>query len=319
MCGNSLWYNVHMEPVAHHYWRNTLLTIFMLGALGGLGYLGYQNYLLMQAKLSLEGELSKTKQNFASTSQALMLNIVALNQLLTATQGEKLSAEQDIIKQKELLEAMNSQVQSISGTLDTYKKLAVTDRELLAKYSKTYFLNENYTPKYSVIIPPSYTMEPEKEKMISVDVWPFLQELLDDANASAIDLKVISAFRSFDTQSTLKTIYKVTYGSGANKFSADQGYSEHQLGTTVDFTTLKLGTNYSTFEKSASYVWLEENAYKYGFILSYPKKNTYYIFEPWHWRFVGKALALKLHNENINFYDVPQRDINEYLISIFNQ
>ena len=143
--------------------------------------------------------------------------------------------------------------------------------------------------------------------------------MLDDANTEAVDLKIISAFRSFDTQSTLKSAYKVTFGSGANKFSADQGYSEHQLGTTVDFTTIKLGTNNSTFEKTPGYQWLVKNAYKYGFILSYPKGNAYYIFEPWHWRFVGKNLAQRLHDENKNFYDLDQRDINEYLITLFDQ
>lgn len=309
-------------------WKNLFLALLTITTVDILGYLGYQNYLLKQEKFSLETELSNTKQDFLTTSQELaikvealeqlLVNMDSLKQLLTATQSEKLTAEEEIRKQQAVVDAMNTQVQLISGTLDVYKKLATTDRELLAKYSKVYFLNENYSPEYSIIIPLSYTYEPEKEKMISVDVWPFLQKMLNDAQTANIDLKVISAFRSFDTQSTLKSTYKVTFGSGSNTFSADQGYSEHQLGTTVDFTTSKLGANFSTFEKTASYVWLGDNAYKYGFILSYPKKNLYYIFEPWHWRFVGKALALKLHNENKNFYDMDQRDINEYLVSIFD-
>jgi D-alanyl-D-alanine carboxypeptidase len=86
----------------------------------------------------------------------------------------------------------------------------------------------------------------------------------------------------------LKSQYRVTYGAGtANSFSADQGYSEHQLGTTVDFTTPKVGGTLTGFDKTDSYKWLQNNAYKYGFILSYPSSNGYYIFEPWHWRFVG--------------------------------
>ncbi|PJC82708.1 hypothetical protein CO006_02150, partial [Candidatus Roizmanbacteria bacterium CG_4_8_14_3_um_filter_35_14] len=61
-----------------------------------------------------------------------------------------------------------------------------------------------------------------------------------------------------------------------------------------------------------------ENAYKYGFILSYPKQNTYYQFEPWHWRFVGMTLATKLHDTNQYFYNLAQREIDLYLISIFD-
>lgn len=298
---------------------NPLFILLAIGAVGGLGYLGYQNYQLRQEKWVLGGELEKTRQEFASTTQGLVVNIEALKQLLMATQADKTSAEQDILKQKELVSSMDAQVQLMSSTLGTYKKIVDTDRELLAKYSKVFFLSENYTPKLSVTIPTAYTLEPEKEKMISADVWPFLQKMLDDAQATSTDLKIISAFRSFDTQSSLKSAYKVTFGSGANKFSADQGYSEHQLGTTVDFTTTKLGLDNTKFEKTPGYLWLTQNAYKYGFILSYPKNNAYYIFEPWHWRFIGKALALKLHNENKNFYDMPQRDINEYLLTLYNQ
>jgi len=291
---------------------NIILLLVALGAAGVTGYLSYQNFQLKQVKFSLEIELTNTKQDFASTSQKLIGDIEAFRDLLLTTQTERVNAEQDVRKQQEALDAM-------SKTLGSFERLASTDRELLAKYSRVYFLNENYTPRLSVTIPPLYTHAGETEKMMSAEVWPFLQKMLDDARASNIDLKIISSYRSFDTQSKLKSAYTVTYGSGSNKFSADQGYSEHQLGTTVDLTTSKLGANFLSFEKTVSYTWLTENAYKYGFILSYPKNNTYYIFEPWHWRFVGKALALKLHNENKNFYDVPQREINEYLISIFEQ
>lgn len=285
--------------------------ILVLLALGVIGYLGYQNYQLSQTKTALEIELANTKQDFASTTEKLSADIEAFRNLLIATQGERVTAEQNLRNQQEVLDGM-------SNTLGLYQKLVTTDRELLAKYSKVYFLNENYTPKLSVTIPTSYTLEPEKEKMISADVWPFLKKMLDDAQATSTDLKIISAFRSFDTQSTLKSAYKVTFGSGSNTFSADQGYSEHQLGTTIDFTTTKLGTDNSKFEKTPGYIWLTENAYKYGFILSYPKNNSYYIFEPWHWRFVGKGLAQRLHDEKKNFYDLPQRDINEYLLTLFN-
>jgi D-alanyl-D-alanine carboxypeptidase len=110
----------------------------------------------------------------------------------------------------------------------------------------------------------------------------------------------------------------MTYGTGANKFSADQGYSEHQLGTAVDFTTEELGADFSDFEDTDAYQWLLANAHRYGFILSYPKGNKYYIFEPWHWRFVGIRLAEELHATGKYFYDMDQRFIDNYLISIFD-
>jgi len=72
------------------------------------------------------------------------------------------------------------------------------------------------------------------------------------------------------------------------------------------------------FEQTNAYQWLLENAYKYGFILSYPENNSFYQYEPWHFRFVGKSLARYLHEEKQNFYDVSQAKIDAYLINIFD-
>jgi D-alanyl-D-alanine carboxypeptidase len=111
----------------------------------------------------------------------------------------------------------------------------------------------------------------------------------------------------------------VVYGSGANAFSADQGYSEHQLGTAADVTTNTLAGGLDGFDATPAYKWLTANAYKYGFILSYPQGNGYYEYEPWHWRFVGKKLARYLHTTNERFYDLDQRTIDSYLINIFDK
>lgn len=301
------------------YKKYLLFVLFALVVLGGIGYLGYSNFQLKQGKAALEKELFETKAEFVATSQGLLENIEVLKIILAANQNERNNLEQDLLQEREAVDEIEAQVQAMAGTVGTLKKLNDTDKELLRKYSRVYFLNENYAPKNIFPVFSQYVYEPEKEKYVSGEVWPFLKKLLDDANIAGVDVKIISAYRSFGTQSALKSAYALTYGSGSNKFSADQGYSEHQLGTTVDFTTAKLGAGFTAFEKTMGYAWLTENAYKYGFILSYPKNNGYYVFEPWHWRFVGKGLALKLHNENKNFYNLTQREIDEYLVSLFDQ
>jgi LAS superfamily LD-carboxypeptidase LdcB len=212
----------------------------------------------------------------------------------------------------------SGQINDISNTVGKLDKLSKTDKELLQKYSKIYFLNENYVPASLTEVPSEFIFEKDKEIQIHTKVLPYLTSLIKAAAFDGINLKIISGYRSFGEQITLKDNYTVTYGSGANKFSADQGYSEHQLGTTLDFTTVELGLDFTAFEKSNAYKWLSDNAYKYGFILSYPKGNTYYQFEPWHWRFVGKDLGLMLHEENKYFYDIDQRTLDNYLINIFD-
>lgn len=148
---------------------------------------------------------------------------------------------------------------------------------------------------------------------------PFLQAMLTAASSSNATMYVASAYRSFGTQAALKSEYVMTYGEGANTFSADQGYSEHQLGTTVDLITTGMGGELTTdFAKTDAFKWLQANAYKYGFEMSYPEGNSYYQYEPWHWRFVGVKLTNYLHKNSMNFYDMDQRAIDAYLPDLFD-
>lgn len=211
------------------------------------------------------------------------------------------------------------QINFISQRVGQISKFVSLDKELLKKYSKTYFLNENYAPKSLSLIDSQYVLNPLKQQYILSQVWPFLKKLLEDAKNDGMKLKIVSAYRSFEEQKNIKSFHTIVYGSGANRFSADQGYSEHQLGTTIDFTTDELKINFEKFDKTKEYVWLQNNAYRYGFILSYTPNNKYYIFEPWHWRFVGIKLATYLKNNNQNFYDLDQKEIDHYLISIFDE
>ncbi len=210
-------------------------------------------------------------------------------------------------------------ISDISGTVGTLQKLSETDSELLKKYSKVFFLSENYAPAKLITIDQGYVFEKGKKIEVQADMYTHLQSVMGLATSSKIDLKVVSGYRSFGTQTGLKSTYKFTYGAGtANKFSAEQGYSEHQLGTAIDFTTTKVGGSFVGFDKTPSFAWLQNNAHLYGFTLSYPKGNTYYTYEPWHWRFVGVALAKRLHDEGKSFYDLDQREIDKYLVNIFD-
>ena len=236
---------------------------------------------------------------------------------LEAEREENYSLMKIIDEREEVISDFQGQIQSIGNTVGNLQKLAATDEELLMKYSKVYFLNENYIPSRLDVIDQEFLFPGTRNFEIHANVRPYLERFLEEAREDNVELQVASAYRSFTTQSALKSAYTVTYGAGANKFSADQGYSEHQLGTAVDFTTPLSGAALLQ-TKDPAYEWLQENAYKYGFILSYPPNNAYYKFEPWHWRFVGVDLATDLHRDGKHFYDLEQRDIDEYLINLFD-
>ena len=273
-----------------------LILVVVIG--GGVG--GYFYWQLQTKNLSLENKNKELLSLVATTSNNLASTTARLQDETAKTN------------------ALSDQVSNIATTVGTLDKLSKTDKELLKKYSKIYFLNENYVPANLATITPAFLYNPKTSFQIHAQVLPYLERMIIDASSSGVSLQINSAYRSFGTQASLKSNYRVVYGLGANKFSADQGYSEHQLGTTVDLTAEGVAPTSLAFAKSKSYDWLINNAYKYGFILSYPPNNSYYQYEPWHWRFVGVALATKLHTENKYFYDYPQRFIDAYLVNIFD-
>lgn len=286
--------------------RNLVITVIIAGALlAGLAT-G-----LINRHLTLK-ESRETNSNLTSAINALEENIRNL-------EYDKSELSEALYSEQSKNSDFEKQIKRISDTVGILDKLSQTDPELLQKYSKVYFLNEHYVPKNLTNIDPEYLLESQRQHQIAEEVWPFLENLLDRAKSRDLDLKVLSGFRSFDTQSALKSNYRVIYGAGtANQFSADQGYSEHQLGTAVDFTTPTIGSTFTGFENSPEYDWLTKNAHRYGFVLSYPPNNAYYQYEPWHWRFVGIDLARRLYDDNQYFYDLDQRTIDQYLISIFD-
>lgn len=189
---------------------------------------------------------------------------------------------------------------------------------ILLKYSKTKFLDQQYIPEPLVSIDNTVAFDRNKKLQIIEPVYQPLLNLVQQARVDGIDLSILSAYRSYKTQVALKKYYIDHYGKKeADTFSANAGFSEHQLGSVVDFTNQTVGSELTGFEKTPSYDWLMKNAYKYGFVLSYPADNNYFVFEPWHWRFVGLELAYYLHNTNKHLNDLSQEEIDQYRQNIF--
>lgn len=298
-----------------------LVTVF-----GLIGYAYSRIFLLSDEIVLLSSDFASTTAFLAQKTNKLNEEIVALNKQTAQISGNLSATDQNIQNTKKSVEDVRSQVGGveqtvgkITGAVSILERLSKIDPELLQKYSKIFFLSENYAPERLLEVDSAYLYSEKKTEIIHSLVWPYLRGLLETAKAGGITLFVKSAYRSFDEQKSVKSSYSVIYGKGnASQFSADQGYSEHQLGTTVDFITTGLNGNFAGFEKTQAYAWMQNNAYKYGFILSYPENNSYYIFEPWHWRYVGVALATRLKEESKNFYDLDQREIDKYLPDIFN-
>lgn len=129
----------------------------------------------------------------------------------------------------------------------------------------------------------------------------YAKRMLADAAAAGCGIKVISGYRSIDYQKMLfsndmqRYINQGKTESEAYAITAQNiaipGKSEHNLGLAMDVANIDWqGEITEEFENTPEFEWLNENCWKYGFILRYPKDKvsvTEFVYEPWHYRFVG--------------------------------
>ena len=125
-----------------------------------------------------------------------------------------------------------------------------------------------------------------------------LKAMASAARAAGARFSVQSAYRSYARQAAVFKAEVEKYGyQTALKQSARPGHSEHQLGTTLDFRSYGNFTppwDYADWGTTKAGAWLRVNSWKYGFLMSYPKGKqsvTCYVYEPWHFRYVGRYQA----------------------------
>ena len=120
-------------------------------------------------------------------------------------------------------------------------------------------------------------------------------QMKKDAQKEGLNLYISSGFRSYERQRSIYNNYVNTDGvKKADTYSAKAGHSEHQSGLAFDLNTID-----ESFANTKEGKWVNDNCYKYGLILRYPKGKeniTGYMYESWHLRYVGKELAEKLYN-----------------------
>ncbi len=151
----------------------------------------------------------------------------------------------------------------------------------------------NVQPNDLVELPKSYTT---RRILVSQLIVSDLIKLIEAAKQDNLELRVVSGYRSFQEQQNLFSYYKAEEKKKnpslddtqiellVNTYSAKPGYSEHHLGTVVDILSAENNYQFDS-DPNLKYVqWLENNAYKYNFRISYYKGNHEYIYEPWHIR-----------------------------------
>lgn len=127
-------------------------------------------------------------------------------------------------------------------------------------------------------------------------------------------MQLQSAYRSYAVQVQVYNGYVASAGkAGADSQSARPGFSEHQSGLSADISTLPLTCALAAcFGETPHGRWLAGNAYRFGYLLRYPADKTAvtgYIYEPWHFRYIGVPLATEMHRTEITtleeFFGLP--------------
>ena len=148
-----------------------------------------------------------------------------------------------------------------------------------------------------------------------------LKAMAAAARRAGARLVVQSAYRSYRTQRATFDYWVRVHGyATALKESARAGHSEHQLGTTLDFRAYggSAPWNYTDWATTKAGAWLKANAWKYGFIMTYPKGKTAvtcYQYEPWHYRYVGKSRAAAVRASGLTLREYLWREQNAGVVT----
>ena len=204
-----------------------------------------------------------------------------------------------------------SAVTNCPSTMGTVECITSKANSLQVVVNKTRPLNpKTYYPSDLVKVPQFNPLGRLVRKQVSGAIIAMGKQMKLDKKGTLI---VQSGFRSYSSQKTIHAAKVRALGKvkGEN-LAARPGYSEHQTGLSVDFAAAGVSTLQVSFAKTKAGIWLAANAYKYGFVLRYPKGKTAitgYQFEPWHFRFVGVAVATSMHDQQIStleeFYALP--------------
>lgn len=245
--------------------------------------------------------------------------VVSANGILVALKNEAKHKNEFSIKQENFLASFQNRlpakiIDKILADFDEFfydlEKLLTMDAELLVLVDKEHFLSADFVPKDLVELKNNEFFSVSRKGMQATEgAVKALSKMGQEANKAGVSLLVSSAYRSYDYQKTLFARYASQYGEKeADRFSARAGTSQHQLGTAFDFGSIN-----DSFAETKAGKWLDANAERFGFSLSFPKgyeKITGYKWECWHYRYVGVA-ACKMQEK---WFD----GIQQYMLEVLH-
>ena len=236
-------------------------------------------------------ESTQTKENESSSEEPASTN--ADNSSVTTANATSVSASSDssefvppVVPSGNVVSngttSKGFKIQEINGA--TY-----IDGVLIA--NKTYALPQDFIPTN----PDQPVNADRSSTCLDKTLMSAWKIMLKDATAKGLNIYISSGYRSYNYQVNVYNRYVKSDGAAvADTYSSRPGNSEHQTGLCFDLNTIEDSFQYTNEGK-----WINDNCYKYGFCIRFPKGKdsaTGYQYESWHLRYVGVDLATKLYN-----------------------
>lgn len=185
--------------------------------------------------------------------------------------------------------------------------------DLLTLVTNEYAISADYVPRDLVSIAnylPTQVTRGYDTQLRRVAV-PSMLQMIADMQRDGLAPEIISGYRSYSAQAIAWRMWLEREPDRASIISVPPGYSEHQLGTTIDFGSPELAAIvggddvefHTYFYKTREGEWLENRAHEYGYTMSYPLEAfeiTGFYYEPWHYRYIGVELASELKTMGIS-------------------
>jgi zinc D-Ala-D-Ala carboxypeptidase len=174
----------------------------------------------------------------------------------------------------------------------------------LTVLDRSYALAPSHVPDDLVPASAAGFVGPQGERLVRAVMVDDLAALRRASREAGHAIILTSAYRSHREQAFTFDLWVRSIGYGAAlQRAARPGHSEHQLGTALDFVSPGWEGRVGDWARdSADGAWLAANAWRYGFVMSYPdgfQAETCFAYEPWHYRWVGRAAAAEQREEGL--------------------
>lgn len=230
------------------------------------------------------------------------LSVLIAGNIISRKETEYEKKNSELAKKNEELQLQISKDQAVHKNTEVLS--GDEDGWALVLVNESHPLDTSYVPAEMV--------EVESERSVDARIVPDLEQMLSDGQAAGLSMYVASAYRSYDHQ---RDVFNATMQDWINrgytpinaydetkKSVAVPGTSEHATGLAVDIISSAYEALDDRQGETAEQQWLMEHCWEYGFILRFPPEKadiTGIIYEPWHYRYVGKTAAKEIHEKDI--------------------